>query len=82
MVALPPAADETAAASALSANALRWVIVVEADLARGESARKAWEDAGFGVEIASCPQDALELLQMMTPSFVVVGGKAFRLDPR
>lgn len=41
-------------------------------------ASTSWEEAGFGVEIGSNVQNALECLAVMTPALIVVDGKPYR----
>ena len=63
-------------------GATPWVLLLVADEAKLRTARKAWEDAGFAVEVVASPRDALECLKVMTPSAVVVGDKVYRPLPR
>ncbi|TMC54419.1 MAG: hypothetical protein E6J20_04980 [Chloroflexi bacterium] len=49
-----------------------WVLIVVADEAGARSARCAWEDAGFAVEVVSTVTEALACLAVMTPALVVV----------
>lgn len=64
------------------AGSSRWVLVVMADEMKRRSVRKAWESAGFAVEVASSATDALECLKVMTPSLVVIEDRLFRREPR
>jgi ActR/RegA family two-component response regulator len=55
-----------------------WVLLVVTDEGERPAARRVWEDAGFGVELASSVEDALDCLSVMTPSLVVVDDRLYR----
>jgi CheY-like chemotaxis protein len=55
-----------------------WVLLVLTDPEERRSAQVLWEGAGFGVEVASSPEEALELLAVMTPSLVVMDDRLYR----
>jgi ActR/RegA family two-component response regulator len=59
-----------------------WVLLVVDDQRKRLSLLKAWENAGFGVEVASDAREALECLKVMTPSLVVVEDRLYRPRPR
>jgi ActR/RegA family two-component response regulator len=58
-----------------------WVLLVETDEKKLLAAIRAWEEAGFGVEIATSVQNALECLAVMTPALIVVDGKLYWAPP-
>ena len=58
-----------------------WVLLVITDQNVLPAAARAWEQAGFGVEIASSVQNALECLAVMTPALIVVDGKVYWPPP-
>lgn len=60
------------------ADIVPWVLLVVSDQLAREAARKAWEEAGFGVELALDVEDALDCLSVMTPSLVVVDDRLYR----
>jgi DNA-binding response OmpR family regulator len=60
----PAAPDQTAV------EVTPWVLLVLTD-EQEQTARKVWEEAGFGVEVASSLDEALECLAVMTPALVV-----------
>jgi ActR/RegA family two-component response regulator len=59
-----------------------WVLLVISDKAKRRAARKSWEDAGFGVEVAKSALDAVECLKVMTPTLVVIDEWVYRPAPR
>ena len=61
-----------------AADLVPWVLLVVTDERERPAAQRVWEDAGFGVELASSVEDALDCLSVMTPSLVVVGDRLFR----
>ena len=58
-----------------------WVLLVVTDESGRSAAARAWEEAGFGVEIAPSVQNALECLAVMTPALIVVDGKLYWPPP-
>ncbi len=58
-----------------------WVLLVVTDHRKLPAAARAWEEAGFGVEIASSVQNALECLLVITPALIVVDGKLYWPPP-
>lgn len=58
-----------------------WVLLVVTDQTKAPTAARAWEEAGFGVEIASSVQNALECLTVITPALIVVDGKLYWPPP-
>ena len=58
-----------------------WVLLVVTDQTERAAATRTWEEAGFGVEIASSVQNALECLTVMTPALIVVDGKLYWPPP-
>lgn len=64
------------------AEMLPWVLIVMSDALERQKARKVWEEAGFAVEMALNVDDALECLQVMTPSLVVLDDRLYRPDGR
>ena len=58
-----------------------WVLLVVADETRRKAAHEAWEEAGFAVEIAADPADAMDCLKVMTPSLVVTDDWVYRPAP-
>ena len=75
MLAVSATGDETKKAPA------PWVLLVVTDKRRRPAAARAWEEAGFGVEIAPSVQNALECLAVMTPALIVVDGKLYWPPP-
>jgi DNA-binding response OmpR family regulator len=65
-----------------TAHVTPWVLLVLTDPRERRSAQEVWEGAGFGVEIASSVEDALELMAVMTPSLVVTDDRLYRPAPR
>ncbi len=59
-----------------------WVLLLVTDAEKRRTARKAWEAAGFAVEVVASAKDALECLKVMTPSLVVVDDRMYRPAPR
>ncbi|HKW72513.1 MAG TPA: hypothetical protein VJQ08_06780 [Candidatus Dormibacteraeota bacterium] len=59
-----------------------WVLLVVTDQNVLPATAKAWEEAGFGVEIASSVQNALECLAVMTPALIVVDGRLYWPPPQ
>lgn len=59
-----------------------WVLLVVTDRKQVPAAARPWEEAGFGVEIASSVQNALECLAVITPALIVVDGKLYWPPPR
>lgn len=59
-----------------------WVLLLVDDESRRRSLRREWEDAGFGVEIASNAREALACLKVMTPTAVVIEDRVYRPLPR
>lgn len=76
MLAVPATGDEQEKAP------MPWVVLVETDKEKLLAAVRAWEEAGFGVEIATSVQNALECLAVMTPALIVVNGKLYWPPPR
>jgi DNA-binding response OmpR family regulator len=64
ITASPAALDETAV------QVTPWVLVILTD-EQESTARKVWEEAGFGVESVATLDEALEYLAVMTPALVV-----------
>ena len=58
-----------------------WVLLVVTDEKQRRAAARAWEEAGFGVEIAPSVQNALECLTVMSPALIVVDGKLYWPPP-
>ena len=67
---------------AKAAGVTPWVLLLVNDEFRRRSLRRAWEDAGFGVETASNAREALECLKVMTPTVVVIEDRVYRPLPR
>jgi ActR/RegA family two-component response regulator len=65
-----------------AAEVTPWVLLLVSDERRRRSLLRAWENAGFAVEVASDPKDALECLKVMTPALVVVEDRSYRPRPR
>jgi hypothetical protein len=65
-------------AEAPTAGVTPWVLLAIADPRKRRAARKAWEDAGFAVEIVSRAADVVECMKVMTPSLVVIGDQIYR----
>jgi ActR/RegA family two-component response regulator len=59
-----------------------WVLLLVTDEEKRHRAHKAWETAGFAVEIVASAKDTLECLKVMTPSLVVVDDRLYRPAPR
>ena len=59
-----------------------WVLLLVTDEDKRPSAHKAWETAGFAVEIVASAKDALECLKVMTPCLDVVDDRLYRPAPR
>jgi ActR/RegA family two-component response regulator len=68
VIAATPDADEEPADGVTP-----WVLLVISDRAKRRAGRKSCEDAGFGVEVAKSALDAVECLQVMTPTHRRVG---------
>jgi DNA-binding response OmpR family regulator len=66
------------AAHPAAADVVPWVLLVVTEQGARDAARKAWEKAGFGVELAFDVEDALDCLSVMTPSLVVVDDRVYR----
>jgi hypothetical protein len=58
-----------------------WILLVVTDATERSAASSSWEEAGFGVEIVSSVQNALECLTVMTPALIVVDGKLYWPPP-
>jgi ActR/RegA family two-component response regulator len=58
-----------------------WVLIVASDEAKALSARTAWEEVGFEVEVASTIEDALACLEVIIPALIVVGDRQYRPTP-
>ena len=69
-------------AEASSIEVTPWVLLVVDDERKRLSLLRAWEDAGFAVEVASDAREALECLKVITPSVVVVEDRLYRPRPR
>ena len=63
------------------ASVTPWVRLVVTDDRERPSAARAWEEAGFGVEVASSVENAFECLSVMTPALIVVDGKLYWPPP-
>jgi ActR/RegA family two-component response regulator len=59
-----------------------WVLLLINDDEQRAAVRRAWEDAGFAVEVAATVKDALDCLKVMTPSLVVIDDRLYRPVPR
>jgi len=71
ITASPAALDETAV------EVTPWVLLILTD-EQERTARKVWEEAGFGVESAASVDEALECLAVMTPALVVADEMMYR----
>lgn len=71
ITASPAALDETAV------EVTPWVLLIMTD-EQERTARKVWEEAGFGVESAATLDEALEYLAVMTPALVVADEMMYR----
>lgn len=67
----PAAFDETAV------EVTPWVLLILTD-EQERTARKVWEEAGFGVESVATLDEALEYLAVMTPALVVADEMMYR----
>jgi DNA-binding response OmpR family regulator len=67
----PAAFDETAV------EVTPWGLLILTD-EQERTARKVWEEAGFGVESAATLDEALEYLAVMTPALVVADEMMYR----
>lgn len=54
-----------------------WVLLLVQDEGSRGTLLRQWEDAGFGVEIASNATDALACLKVMTPTLVVIEDRVY-----
>ncbi len=71
ITASPAALDETAV------EVTPWVLLILTD-EQERTARKVWEEAGFGVESVATVDEALEYLAVMTPALVVADEMMYR----
>lgn len=55
-----------------------WVLLFVNDQSLQRSLCLEWENAGFGVEIASNATEALACLKVMTPILVVIENRLYR----
>lgn len=54
-----------------------WVLLLVQDEGRRRTLRRQWEDAGFGVEIASSAREVLACLKVMTPTLVLIEDRLY-----
>ncbi len=67
MVAFPPADAEGS-----TPQSTPWILLVLTDPQQRRQVRKWLEQAGYGVEVASGVEDALECLSVMKPAIIVL----------
>lgn len=71
------------AVEALARDATPRVLLLIEDDEQHATVRRAWEDAGFAVEVVASTRDALACLKAMTgPSLVVIEDRLYRPVPR
>lgn len=66
------------AEEAPAAGVAPWVLLLVRDEGRRRTLLRQWEDAGFGVEIASNAREALACLKVMTPTLVMIEDRVYR----
>lgn len=65
------------AEEAPAAGVTPWVLLLVQDDDRRRTLLRQWEDAGFGVEIASNAGEALACLKVMTPALVMIEDRVY-----
>lgn len=65
------------AEEAPAAGVTPWVLLLVQDEDRRRTLLRQWEDAGFGVEIASNATEALACLKVMTPALVMIEDRVY-----